>query len=172
MKFSPFTPIYNVESLFKTYSTSINRDSVSVDSEGQVDESILAVVIQVLNHTNILKSEDLAEKLGVSDRKLSGAVELLTGLPLSKFIREWRFMQSQQLLLNTDLSYVEIAARCGYVDESSLILIYEKRLKTTPHIFRTGYRIGNTNYSFNRHGYSNRLYGEDRAAKNKVFAKK
>ena len=90
MNFIPFTPTYDVETLFKTYSTSITRDSVSADAEGQVDEPILAVVIQVLNHTNLLKSEDLAEKLGVSDRKLSGAVELLTGLPLSKFIREWR----------------------------------------------------------------------------------
>ncbi len=81
-------------------------------------------------------------------------------------------LQPQELLLNTQLPYTEVAAQCGYNNESSLILIYEKRLKTTPHIFRTGYRIINTNYTFNRHGYSNPLYGEKRGAKNKVYSKK
>lgn len=170
MEITPLKSLYNVETLFKEYSTSVPQN-VGM-TENLPAEPILAAVINALNETTILEAQSLADSLSVTDRKLSGAVELLTGLPLRQFINEWRFMQSQQLLLNTDLSYVEIAARCGYIDESSLILIYEKRLKTTPHIFRTGYRIGNTNYSFNRHGYSNHLYGEDRAAKNKVFNKK
>lgn len=169
MSITPLTPTHNVETLFKAYSTSIPQNK---DREEELpSEPLLAAVVQVLNQTNVLESQDLAEKLSVSDRKLSGAVDLLTGLPLSKFIKEWRFMQSQELLHNTELSYTEVAAQCGYGNESSLILIYEKRLKTTPHIFRTGYRIINGNYTFNRHGYSNHLYGENRSAKNKVYAK-
>lgn len=171
MDFNPFIPTYNVETLFKTYSTcSLQNEATS--TEELCSESILAAVIHVLNNSNVLESKDLAQILNVEHRKLSGAIDLLTGLPLSKFIKEWRFLQSQELLLNTQLPYTEVAAQCGYNNESSLILIYEKRLKTTPHIFRTGYRIINTNYTFNRHGYSNHLYGEKRAAKNKVYSRK
>ena len=172
MTISPLTPLYDVETLFKTYSTSLHSSVDAVTAEELPSEPILAAVIRVLNQTNVLESQALAEKLGVSDRKLSGAVELLTGLPLRQFINEWRFMQSQQLLLNTEFPYAKIAAICGYGNESTLIFNYEKRLKTTPHIFRTGYRIINTNYVINRHGYSNHLAGENRAAKNKVYSKK
>ena len=170
MVITPLKPLYNVETLFKEYSTSVPQNAEM--TENLPAEPILAAVINALNETTILEAQYLADSLVVNDRKLSGAVELLTGLPLRQFINEWRFMQSQQLLLNTELPYEKIATLCGYGNESTLIYNYEKRLKTTPHIFRTGYRIINTNYSINRHGYSNHLTGENRAAKNKVYSKK
>lgn len=170
MEITPLTPLYNVETLFKAYSTSVPENKEL--TENLPSEPILAAVINALNETSILEAQILADSLNVTDRKLSGAVELLTGLPLRQFINEWRFMQSQQLLLNTELPYAKIAAICGYGNESTLIFNYEKRLKTTPHIFRTGYRIINSNYAINRHGYSNNIYGENRKAKNKVFSKK
>lgn len=170
MEITPLTPLYNVETLFKAYSTSVPQNKEL--TENLPDEPILAAVINVLNETTILEAQILAEFLDVTDRKLSGAVELLTGLPLRQFINEWRFMQSQELLLNTELPYDKIAACCGYGNESTLILIYKNRLNTTPHIFRTGYRITNTNYSINRHGYSNHLTGEDRDAKNRIYSRK
>lgn len=157
MDFTPLTPIYNVETLFE---------------EGSAQEPILDSVIRVLRNTNLLDAQDVAAALSVNDRKLSNAVELLTGQSLHRFIFDWRFLQSQQLLLNTDLSYAEVANRCGYGNESVLIDQYQARLKTTPHIYRTGYRISNPIYSINRHGYSNLLTGENRKAKNKVYSKK
>lgn len=169
MEITPLTPLYNVETLFKAYSTSVPQNKEL--TENLPDEPILAAVINALNETTILEAQILAEFLDVTDRKLSGAVELLTGLPLRQFINEWRFMQSQQLLLNTELPYDKIASLCGYGNESTLIFNYEKRLKTTPHIFRTGYRISNPIYSINRHGYSNLLTGENRKAKNKVYSR-
>lgn len=170
MEITPLTPLYNVDTLFKEYSTSVPQNKEL--TENLPVEPILAAVINALNETTILEAQTLADFLYVSIRKLSGAVELLTGLPLRQFINEWRFLQSQQLLLNTEFPYTRIAALCGYGNESTLIFNYEKRLKTTPHIFRTGYRIINTNYVINRHGYSNDIYGENRAAKNKVYSKK
>ena len=171
MEISPLIPLYDVETLFKAYSTSLHPSVDAVTAAELPSEPLLAAVVRVLNQTNVLESQALAEKLGVSDRKLSGAVELLTGLPLRQFINEWRFMQSQQLLLNTELPYTQVATLCGYGNESTLIFNYEKRLKTTPHIFRTGYRISNPIYSINRHGYSNLLTGENRKAKNKVYSR-
>ena len=160
MTFNPITPITSVEELF------------TAANESAIEQPILAPVIDVLLHTNILEAEELAKALGVNARKLSGAIELLTGLPLGKFISEWRLLQSQDLLLNTDLPYSEVAQRCGYVEESSLILFYKKRLHTTPHIFRTGYRISNPIYEINQPGQQGLLAGENRKAKNKVFSKK
>lgn len=160
MTFNPITPITSVEELF------------TAAKEATIDQPILAPVIDVLLHTSILETDELANTLGVSARKLSGAIELLTGLPLGKFITEWRLLQSKDLLLNTELPYSEVAQLCGYADESSLILLYKKRLNTTPHIFRTGYRISNPIYEINQPGKKGLLNGENRKAKNKVFVKK
>lgn len=163
------TPIYNVENLFNEYSACLpeNADKENADST----EYLLNAVIQVLNETCILEAQELSDRLSVSERKLSAAIELLTGLSLAKFIQEWRFLQSQQLLLHTDLPYNEVANQCGFADEHSLIRLYERRLRTTPHIFRTGYRIRNSNYKCNRNGFSTVMNGQNRQAKNKVFSK-
>lgn len=163
------TPIYSVEDLFKEYSTSVPENADKSDVE--LSEHIMAAVIEGLNQTCIFEAQDLAERLNVPDRKLSAAVELLTGLSLAKFIQEWRFLQSQQLLRHTELPYNEVANRCGFADEHNLIRLYERRLQTTPHIYRTGYRIRNSNYKHNRNGYYPIMNGQNRGAKNKVFSK-
>ena len=163
------TPIYNVEDLFKEYSTSIPENVDKADS--QPSEYIMAGIIQALNMTCLFEAQEMSDQLSVPDRKLSDAVELLTGLTLAKFIQEWRFLQSQQLLLHTELPYSEVANQCGFADEHNLIRLYERRLQTTPHIFRTGYRIRNSNYKHNRNGYSPIMNGQNRGAKNKVFSK-
>lgn len=157
MEFTPLTPIYNVETLFQ---------------EGSAEDSILGPVIRVLLGTNLIDAKDVARQLQIDARKLSNAVELLTGQTLHQFILDWRFLQSKQLLLDTDLPYSEVIARCGYANENVLIAQYKKRLNTTPHTFRTGYRIRNSNYSFNQNGYSKSLNCEIRGAKNKVYSAK
>ena len=179
MTFTPITPAYSVEDLFAKYALRDNRETTSEPSSEVTAEnpetlvhSILAPIIEVLNLSHLIDAKDVAEKLHVNARKLSNAVELLTGKTLHQFILDWRFMQSQQLLLDTDLPYSEVIDRCGYANENVLIANYKARLNTTPHVFRTGYRIRNTNYAFNRHGYRIRLSGESRSAKNKVFTTK
>lgn len=157
MDFTPLAPVYNVETLFQ---------------EGSAQDPILGPVIRVLLGTNLIDAKDVAKQLKTDARKLSNAVELLTGQTLHQFILDWRFMQSQQLLHDTDLSYSEVVTRCGYANENVFIEQYKKRLHTTPHTFRTGYRIRNSNYTINRPGNRTRLNGENRDAKNKVFSKK
>ena len=163
------SPIYNVENLFNEYSTSVPGNADRADA--QPSEHIMAAVIEVLNQTCLFEAQELADRLNVPDRKLSAAVELLTGLSLARFIQEWRFLQSQQLLRHTELPYNEVANQCGFADEHNLIRLYERRLQTTPHIFRTGYRIRNSNYKHNRNGYYPMMNGQNRGAKNKVFFK-
>lgn len=182
MSFTTISPTYSVEDLFSKYAILSNcepvvapnpaTDTVSDTAEEThevFDHPILAPIIEVLNHSRLIDAKDVAEKLQVNVRKLSNAVELHTGKTLHQFILDWRFMQSQQLLLDTDLPYSEVVDRCGYANENVLIANYKMRLNTTPHTFRTGYRIRNTNYSFNRHGYRTRLNGESSDAKNKVY---
>ena len=169
MKIYSLTPIYSVEDLFNEYSTSVPENAEK--SDAQPSEHIMAAVIEVLNQTSLFEAQALSERLNVPDRKLSAAVELLTGLSLAKFIQEWRFLQSQQLLRHTELPYNEVANQSGFADEHNLIRLYERRLQTTPHIFRTGYRIRNTNYKHNRNGYYPMMNGQNRGAKNKVFFK-
>lgn len=187
MTFNPIIPTFSVEDLFSKYAVCNHRESDNITQgesmndaksenaalpQEKFDHPILAPVIEVLNYTRLIDVDDVAKQLKVNGRKLSAAVELHTGKTLHCFIFDWRFMQSQQLLLDTELPYSEIAARCGFANETVLIKQYKSRLQTTPHTFRTGYRIRNSNYSFNRHGYQNRLNGECRGAKNKVYYSK
>ncbi len=185
MTFTPITPTYSVEDLFAKYALRMNHEAAAnhepdtdtasdnvEDAQEVLDHPILSPIIEVLNHTRLIDAKDVAEALQVDARKLSNTVELHTGKTLHQFILDWRFLQSQQLLLDTDLPYSEVVERCGYATENVLIANYKTRLNTTPHTFRTGYRIRNTNYAFNRHGYHNRLNGESRGAKNKVYSAK
>ena len=94
-------PIISVEDLY-----TLARDQ-------PIGIPILADVVYFLKRAPGMSGKELAKRLEVRRSYLSHAIELLTGLPLGKFISEWRLLQSQDLLLNTDLPYIEVAQRCG-----------------------------------------------------------
>lgn len=137
MQKTPLLPSFSLQELFS-------------HSDQEIGEPILDRLILVILNTHTQKAHEVACLLDVDTRKLSSAVELLTGLPLGSFLLEWRYLQSLNLLRHTDLPYEEVAHRCGFRDLHSLIHLYRARQGMTPYTFRTGRRIRNSNYASNQ----------------------
>jgi len=97
-------------------------------------DAVMDTIIKTTTHS----AQDVADLLGVDKRKLSNAIDLLTGEPLEEMIMDWRAYQMRDLLRDTDLPLQEVARRCGYRETSSLIVFFRRRFGVTPLAFRTG----------------------------------
>jgi AraC family transcriptional regulator len=63
-----------------------------------------------------------------------------TGQPPHVYITSQRMDQAKNLLGNTDLSLVEVAASVGYQTQAHFTGVFHKHVGTTPRNFRLHYR--------------------------------
>jgi len=113
-------------------------------------EVILDAVVPVLRRTNTQSVADVAAALDVEARHLSGAVQLLTGLPLKELILTWRALQARELLRDETLTLDEVAHRCGFVQKKNLIDFFARRYGMTPMVYRTGRVSRHSEYRVNK----------------------
>ncbi len=102
-------------------------------------DTLLDAVAKVMVETQLLEGKHVAKLLGVPERKLSGAMELLMGMSLSQLIHEWRFLQACHLLKETELPLEEVARKCGFGNSRPMNLVFKKRLNTTLYQYRYGH---------------------------------
>ena len=106
--------------------------------EQPTGESILDAVTEVLRTKPVIWPEEVAKQLGVKKEHLSGAVKILTGVSLEKMIREWRMLQAIYYVRHTDMTFEEIAQKCGYSQTKTLTQAMEHYLHMTPYEYRNG----------------------------------
>ena len=105
-----------------------------------------------------IASADIALLLKVKNLTwLSGAMQLLVGLPLQEFIFRWRLMQAIDLLDNPELSVAEVARRTGFRSENYLISVFRRRLGITPYAYRNGTVLRNGRYPFNQSAHDRKM---------------
>ena len=118
-------------------------------------EIIVDAVVDNVKRTTTHSSADIALLLKVKNLTwLSGAMQLLVGLPLQEFIFRWRLMQAIDLLDNPELSVAEVARRTGFRTENYLITVFRRRLGITPYAYRNGTVLRNGRYPFNQDSHS------------------
>lgn len=81
IKIQQFT---NVEELYKNRKT-------------PTGELIMDAFIEALNNTRTIQASDIALFLGVNDRSLREAVNLLTGMQIKDIVQHWRLLQAKDL---------------------------------------------------------------------------
>lgn len=113
-------------------------------------ELIVDAVVCALNESSTRLAGDIAGLLGVQQRQLTHAMEMLVGLPLKDLVTEWRLLQARDLCLHSDTPLHDVAALCGYANYGSLIDACMRRFGTTPYALRNGELIRNTNYRINQ----------------------
>lgn len=113
-------------------------------------ELIVDAVVSALNASSTRLAGDIAGLLGVQQRQLTHAMEMLVGLPLKDLVSEWRLLQARDLCLHSDTPLHDVAALCGYANYGSLIDACMRRFGTTPYALRNGELIRNTNYRVNQ----------------------
>ena len=147
-------PVSTVEELYKS-------------NGAPTGEIIVDAVVDYLKHSTTHSSTDIALLLRVKLVWLSGAMQLLVGLPLQEFVIRWRLMQAIDLLDNPELSVSEVAERTGFRSENYLISVFRRRLGITPYAYRNGRVIRNSRYAFNQDSHSRKQLLE-KAAKLKA----
>lgn len=90
----------------------IPADAVPVP---EVDNSILHAVLSVYMTRHQLKTpREVARRLKVDARELSGAVHMLTGMSHEDFMHQYRLQAIKELLCETKLTVQTFATHFGY----------------------------------------------------------
>lgn len=87
--------------------------------------------------------EDLARHIGVSAGHLSQLLKERTGRAFSEMLREIRIQAVSEMLLDTELALAEIAAACGFCDQSYMTHVFRDLRGVTPKQYRDRARQGN-----------------------------
>jgi signal transduction histidine kinase/DNA-binding response OmpR family regulator/ligand-binding sensor domain-containing protein len=104
------------------------------------DKDFLQIVTQIVNKNmnNVeFNTEDLAENMQISIRKLYRKFKELNQLPPNDFIKDLRLRHTARLLLTTTLTIQEIMYQCGFINRSHFYKAFTKKFNQTPKEYRT-----------------------------------
>lgn len=80
--------------------------------------------------------QQIAEEVGLSRFRVAHLVKEVTGKTVIQHVKRMRVQTAQELLLNTDRSYVDIAYELGFSDQSYFIKQFRELTGTTPARYR------------------------------------
>lgn len=83
---------------------------------------------------------DLAARCSLSAAHFARAFRRSTGLPPHRFLVERRVARARALLMHTKLPVSDIAAQCGFTDQSHLTRVFRRVLGLTPGSLRANTR--------------------------------
>lgn len=83
-----------------------------------------------------LSSGLLADKLCMSQSQLNRKVKSITGFSTAEYILQMRMERARRLLASTEISVGEIAARCGFEDQSHFTRSFKAIFGLTPTQYR------------------------------------
>ena len=83
-----------------------------------------------------LRRKEVADQLQLSTSHFTRAFKATTGVTYSKFRSEARIKMTQYLLLTTNTSLAEVAARCGLSDQSHLSRLFRQSVGLPPAAWR------------------------------------
>jgi AraC-like DNA-binding protein len=90
------------------------------------------------NAGNPIGVEDLAKVAGIGRFHFSRLFSKWYGMPPSEFLRDIRVEKAVRLLQTERLTIKEVAARCGYSDDSYFCKVFKKEMGVSPEAFRKG----------------------------------
>ena len=92
------------------------------------------------NYANPLALEEIAQRTHLSKAHLSRLFKSETGLTLSDYAKKMRLDKSRRLLGETQLPLAEIAAQCGFSDQSYFTKVFRAATGLTPGRYRANAR--------------------------------
>ncbi len=84
------------------------------------------------NYINIKSIEEVCKALNINKFYLTHIFKEQLGMPPVKYLLVKRMEKAKQLLLSSDLSVSEVAAKCGYLDTAYFCRVFRKCEGTTP----------------------------------------
>jgi PAS domain S-box-containing protein len=117
--------------------------SVSVDLRAAGDAptahaGVAAAVAHVRSHcTELVRVSDVAAAASMSVVQLERATRRLIGISVRQLLVRFRVERAVGLLATTELTLSEIAARCGYYDQSALTRQFRRVVGVSPGAYRS-----------------------------------
>ncbi|WP_170442096.1 GlxA family transcriptional regulator [Ruegeria arenilitoris] len=78
----------------------------------------------------------VASRIGISTRQLERLFQKSVGDTPKKFLMEMRLQKARTLLLQTELSVLEVALSCGFESPSHFAKVYKRKFGVSPHMDR------------------------------------
>lgn len=89
-----------------------------------------------MHYTEEIRLEQIAASASLSPRSCLRCFKNIIGASPMQYIIDLRIRKARQLLIQTDLSILEISASCGFQDQSYFIKTFRQKTGTTPLKFR------------------------------------
>lgn len=91
------------------------------------------------NYSAPIQVRDLAKASGMSTQRLTYVFDQTLGIPPGAVLRSVRLEQAKRLLVEEDLKLNEIARQCGYRNQNSLCIAFQRAVGVSPKKFQRQY---------------------------------
>lgn len=126
-------------SIIKTYSKLLSQNNYNHTSK-PIKDTILYIQD---NFNKKITIEDICKEVNFSRNYLSTLFKKETGITITEYLTRTRINYSKHLLINSNLSLLEIALEAGFEGQSYFTRVFKKEMNMTPKQFRKN--GGNTN---------------------------
>ncbi len=119
------------------YEPSLVVERGTTTSESTDDKIVLqALQLIKLNISHSFEIDEIARKIDIPRRSLETRFRRRLGCSMLDVVQDARLERARALLLETDYSIVEIAEKCGFLNENYLATVFRRRLGVSPRQFR------------------------------------
>ena len=93
------------------------------------------------NFSSHITLSDIASKIALSPNFFHTVFKSIIGKTPSEYLLDIRLNTAKNMLVNTDLSLLEIAVSCGFESQAYFCYVFKKHLAATPKKYRTENRL-------------------------------
>jgi LacI family transcriptional regulator len=109
----------------------------SSDSRAISDAAVRNAIQFIREHlTEAITNEDIARAVGLSKTRLQIRFREALGMSLREFLSERRLRRAENLICSTDLTFADIAERCGFKHHEYLGYVLKRQKGITPRQLR------------------------------------
>ena len=121
--------------IYSTIRTDQDTQRLSIPTRIGVRHPKLSQVIQMMegNIEDPMSPADLAEEVGMSTRQLERLFRRYLNRSPKRYYMELRLQKARNLLMQTDMSVINVALACGFASPSHFSKCYRAHYNTTPY---------------------------------------
>lgn len=121
--------------IYSTIRTDQDTQRLSIPTRIGVRHPKLSQVIQMMesNIEDPISPADLAEDVGMSTRQLERLFRRYLNRSPKRYYMELRLQKARNLLMQTDMSVINVALACGFASPSHFSKCYRSHYNTTPY---------------------------------------
>ena len=121
--------------IYSTIRTDQDTQRLSIPTRIGVRHPKLSQVIQMMegNIEDPMSPADLAEEVGMSTRQLERLFRRYLNRSPKRYYMELRLQKARNLLMQTDMSVINVALACGFASPSHFSTCYRSHYNTTPY---------------------------------------